>query len=143
MVIDNCQRSTKVANIKVEENKKWVIFLNPTKDTYLVTKHDGCIVKNMVACDWVVSKKECGDIFIELKGKDINHATVQILASADYWMTNKLTHGALAGIIVGTEYPRINTQIQRAMAVFAKKYRGLLYIHSHNVQCDFDSIIKC
>lgn len=141
MSVAKCQKTTKVSKIKVQENNKSVTFLNPSKETYLVTQHDGCMVKNKIACDWVISKHDIGDVFIELKGRDIDHATVQVLTSVEYWKSNNLICGAVAGIIVGSQYPGIDTKIQRAMLMFAKKYKGYLRVYTHNIECTFSSII--
>lgn len=138
MSLANCQESTTVSRIKVEENKKWVIFLNLSNEPYLKTRHDGCVVKQQVGCDWVVSKANTGDVFIELKGKDIKHATEQVLATVEYWKQNGFTNGRLAGLIVGNQYPRIDTQIQKAMQTFARKYKGVLKVYSHNIVCQFN-----
>lgn len=137
MSLAKCQEATTVSRIKVEENRKQVIFLNLLNEPYLKVRHDGCMVRQQVGCDWVVSKSGMGHVFIELKGKDIKHATEQILAAVEYWTQNGFTDGKVAGLIIGNQYPRIDTQIQRAMQIFSQKYKGKLKVYSRNIECQF------
>lgn len=141
MNINECQISTTDSAVKVQENGRKATFLNAKREVYLKTKHDKCLVDNSLASDWVVSKDQVGDVFIELKGKDVEHGTKQVMETARFWKHNGLTHGRLAGLIVCTQYPRIDTKIQRAKQSFAKLYQGPLHVITKNSEFRLEKVL--
>lgn len=142
MSLSKCQRSTTDSRIKVEEKGKKAVFLNDSRETYLKTQHDQCLVSHALASDWVISKDSVGDVIVELKGKDIDHATEQVLSTAQHWVSNELTHGHLAGLIVGTQYPRFDTKVRRGKENFTKRFRGPLHVVTRNCEFQFERVLS-
>lgn len=74
-----CICSTKDSQIKFEENKRKIIFLNPSNHRYKKVKVDGCAIKTGQKCDdLLISQDEHEEHFVELKGVDIMHAIDQL-----------------------------------------------------------------
>src|SRR5687768_11109637 len=93
VAVKACRITTNVSKIKVEENGRSAVIVNTPRVDHVVSAVDGCLVLNSVACDWVISKSEIGDIFIELKGSDVDHAVEQILETMRYWQAGGLRNG--------------------------------------------------
>lgn len=140
MEFDDCFTKTKDSKIKVEENGRKVIISNQLKEKYTKLKIDGCLIKQETASDWAISKKDFGDLVIELKGCDVDHAVDQIKASIVFLETNKLRNGNLACLIVCSRYPRVDTKIQRAQATIASKYKAPLHVTTQNKEYTFASL---
>ena len=100
MKLVNCLNCSSSSKIKVEENGKKATFINVAREEFLRTKIDGCLIQNATACDWAVSKKGVGDILIELKGSDVDHAVDQILKTAAWWHKDNRSNGRLAGLVL-------------------------------------------
>src|SRR3954451_9375532 len=100
MSIDHCKTATTVSKIKVDELGRSAVFLNGKREKFIKIRVDGCVVKNSLAADWVLSKERVGDIIIELKGKDVDHGTRQITATAEFWTAKKFRKGKIAALIV-------------------------------------------
>jgi len=85
-----CIEATTDSRVKVSERGRKAIFLNPDNCNYSKVRVDGCVVKNAKAADWVVSKHAVGDIIVELKGRNVEHAVKQINATAALWTEKRL-----------------------------------------------------
>lgn len=142
MTPSHCFESTRDSKIKVEEKGKKVIISNEMKETYTKIKLDGCLLQHITASDWAISKKELGDLVIELKGCDVDHAVDQIKASILFLDTHNLRNGKLACLIVCKRYPRIDTKIQRAKMEIASKYKAPLHITTENKEYAFSNLFK-
>lgn len=142
MALNHCFEPTRDSKIKVEENGKKVIISNDTKEKYTKLKIDGCLLKQKTASDWAISKEEFGDLVIELKGCDVDHAVDQIKASIVFLETNNLRNGKLACLIVCSRYPRVDTKIQRAQMEIASKYKAPLHVSTQNREYTFPSLFK-
>jgi hypothetical protein len=138
----NCVTITSVSKVNVEENKRRVIINNSNKEKYTVTEVDGCLIKNSIACDWLISNEAVGDVLIELKGCDVAHAVEQILATAEYIDKNKISVGKKAGLIICSKYPRIDTKVQKHKIAFAKKYNAPLHIVNNSGEFTFTNLFK-
>lgn len=126
--IKDFTKSVKFKKIKISENGRTAIFLNPQQDRYYVVSVDGNLLKNVTASDYVISRHKIADIIIELKGMDVDHAVDQILATADYWQKNNLRTGKIAALVVSSRAPRFDTKVQRATTKFYEKFKGHLHI---------------
>jgi hypothetical protein len=142
MPIADCQERTTVSKVKVEEKGKKATFLNDRRIVYTLTRVDGCVIKNGIAADWLVSKADKGDIIIELKGKDVGHAVKQIHRTAALLKEKKLLARPVAALIVATQYPKANTAVQRAQSDFAKTYQGPLHVVTKNHEYRFCRVLR-
>lgn len=135
-----CVKEVRTIKIVVEENQSKLIILNPGKEKYLLANVDGCMVKHKTAADNVLSKEKYGDLVIELKGTDVDHAVDQIMATADYWRVNSLCNGKMAAVIVCKKFPRVDTKVQRAKSKFSSKYKGALHILTKTFEIEYQKL---
>lgn len=142
MSLEECRQSTKVAKILCEENRRKACFLNPRNEEYFKTKVDGCLVRNAVASDWVISRDKVGDVIVELKGKDVDHAVQQIWATAELWRRKGLRMGRLAGLVVCNQYPSIDTKIQRAKLALARAFQAPLHVVCGNYEYSVENVLS-
>lgn len=139
---DKCSKSVRCSKIKVAEKGKSAIIVNENRERYSTIKVDGCLVENEMAADWVISKKDVGDVIIELKGVNIDHATEQVLRTARILTESGMFKSKLAGLIVGQRYPKFDTKVQRAEREFAKLTKGPLHVVCRNREYLFDEIFE-
>ena len=130
------------SKIKVAENKRQAIILNLERKDYYVIKVDGGLIKNSIASDYVVSKLEVGDVVIELKGMDVDHAVEQVLATAEYWSREGLRNGEIAGMVVCSRKPSFFTKAQRFQTTFARKFNAPLHIIPRNDEFVFERLLS-
>jgi hypothetical protein len=127
---DCCREATKVSKIKLDDegSEHTATFINTGRLKHLKIRVDGCLVKQALAADWILSKPEVGHIVVELKGSDVDHAVKQVLETAKLAKKMQGPDEKIAGLIACTRYPRIDTKIQRGKQEFSNKYSGRLYI---------------
>lgn len=117
----HCTIETREKILVLEENKKKCIFSNP--HNHLLTKIvvDGCQITEGTKCDFLVVDHKKNEYFVELKGKDIPHAIEQLESTIKQLSaTGGIQRKA---IIVTSRHPSNDTSIQRAKAMFKKKYK--------------------
>jgi hypothetical protein len=142
IVKDKCKEYTTVSRVQVSERCRKATFLNPDNFQYLKVRVDNCIVENATAADWLISKEGIGDVIVELKGRNVEHAVKQINATAELWTGEGLRTGKLAALIVATQYPSANTAIQKAQQAFSKKYNGPLHVVTRNAEYCFECVLS-
>jgi hypothetical protein len=138
---DECTCEQSHSRIKVQERGRSAVFLNLSRAIVLLTRIDGCVVKNQTAADWVVTWTASRELIVELKGRNVEHACDQI------WHTAQLVHrncpgSKLAGLIVCSQFPRFNTAIQKAKTSFARQFSGPLHVVSRNCEYDVDHVFS-
>lgn len=132
MNIEACRVKSNVSRITLAERGRKTTFVNPSKDEYIKTRYDGCVVTNELAADYVVSKSGIGCVIVELKGRNVEHAVKQIEATASFWMRERLCCGQLAALIIAKHYPRSSPSVLKAKGIFYKKYKAHLHIVTKN-----------
>jgi hypothetical protein len=142
MSIEDCKTETTDTKIKVQEGARKAVFLNEARESFAKIKVDGCMVEQELASDWVVSRATIGDVVVELKGKDVSHAIVQIRATIDQWNRDGLRVGKIAGLIVCSQYPKFTTIVQRAKIQLKKDYGAPLHVSSRNMEYDFEQVLE-
>jgi hypothetical protein len=142
MIPNECCSSTQASNVKVSDIKSTsAVFLNPDKAQFRLIRFDGCTVKGQVACDWIVEKQDVGRIALELKGSDVDHAALQIESALRYLKECGMTDLRVAGLIICTRYPSIDTKVQRLKQRLAKSYRAPLKVKTDGRNLSFEAIL--
>lgn len=133
-----------VSKIKLEDkgSVRVAVFLNPGRDRFVKHRMDGGLVKNSISADWMLSKSETGDVVVELKGCDVHHALVQVAATAEFAVKNKLVSGKMAALILCTQHPGIDTKVQRAMNDFAKRFKGPIHTRNRSGEFIFEHVLS-
>ena len=138
MSLDSCTRAVTHSRIKVEENKRKAIFRNPQNDVYKVSVIDGCLVKDGVRSDFLVSKPDTASVIVELKGTDVEHACDQLFASAEHPNVAGLLENRLGFMVVCSRYPRFDAFVARAKQRAAKRYKAGFHVITKEGEFDIE-----
>jgi hypothetical protein len=114
---DECVEAIRHSKVKVEEQGRKAVFLNPDKALVKKVIVDGCLIKDAVLkADYIVSKPGFVDVIVELKGKDVPHARDQIVATLPVWRANPPFSPKVAGLIVCSRSPMSSSELQNMKA---------------------------
>jgi len=141
--LDKCSETITHKNILLEENKSSkIIFSNEKLIEVTKIQVDGCLNINGVKCDWLLIINEPYiEIYIELKGSDVEHAFTQIentikLVSQDYKNVPKYCY------IITTRCPITSAQIQVKAKSFKKKYNVVLKVKKTGCNENINALIS-
>jgi hypothetical protein len=110
---EDCIQTVCDSKPKVEENGRKAVFLNPEKAAIRKVRVDGClIVSDTRRADFIISKPGVVDVIVELKGKDINHARDQIVATLSFWRAYPPFSKRIAGLIICSKSPMSASDLQ-------------------------------
>lgn len=138
--------STSDSKIKLSDpgTKSHAVFLNKERKKYLKFLMDGGLVVNETCADWMLARDHIGNVVVELKGGDVHHAMKQVHAATKFAKENGLLRGGkVAGLVICTQHPAIDTKIQRARNEYQKLYNGPL--HSKSGGCgefEFERVLS-
>ena len=114
---EECIETVNHQKVKVEEQGRKAVFLNPDKALVKKVTVDGCLIKDaMLKADYIVSKPGFVDVIVELKGKDVPHARDQIVATLPVWLANPPFSPKIAGLIVCSRSPLSSSELQNMKA---------------------------
>ncbi|MBK1990191.1 hypothetical protein A0J48_022140 [Sphaerospermopsis aphanizomenoides BCCUSP55] len=129
MDLEQCSEKICHKNILIEEKKSSKInFSNENLIEITKIQVDGCLDIQGVKCDWLLIINEpYVEIYIELKGSDVEHAFEQVentikIISKNYKKVTKYCY------IVTTRCPLNSAQIQVKAKSFKSKYNAVLKI---------------
>lgn len=130
--VDSCIIATTDSLIKLEENNRKILFLNPSRFVYKKVQIDGCTIKKGIRCDkMLLSEDEHYEYYVELKGTDVMHAIDQIEATID--KLGEFNGNRHSYIISTNVAPAYSTRIQLKQAYFKKRYNSELTIREKHL----------
>ena len=142
MDLDKCSEKISHKNILIEEKKSSIIvFINENSIELTKVQVDGCLDIQGVKCDWLLIINEPYiEIYIELKGSDVEHAFAQIentmkIVSKNYKTVLKYCY------IITTRCPITSTQIQVKAKSFRSKYNAVLRIKKTGCNENINALI--
>ena len=142
MDLDKCSEKISHKNILIEEKKSSkIIFTNENSIEVTKVQVDGCLDIQGVKCDWLLIINEPYiEIYIELKGSDVEHAFDQIentikIVSKNYKTVLKYCY------IITTRCPITSTQIQVKAKSFKKNYNAVLKVKKTGSNESFNTFI--
>ncbi|MBE9249453.1 MULTISPECIES: hypothetical protein [Aphanizomenonaceae] len=142
MDLDKCSEKISHKNILIEEKKSSkIVFINENSIELTKVQVDGCLDIQGVKCDWLLIINEPYiEIYIELKGSDVEHAFDQIentikIVSKNYKTVLKYCY------IITTRCPITSTQIQVKAKLFKKNYNAVLKIKKTGFNESFNTFI--
>ena len=125
--VKTCIRQTTDLQIRFEENKRKIIFLNPQRLPYERVDVDGCTINDGVRCDkLLLSADEREERYVELKGTDVMHAIDQLEETIK--RLGEYTDNRHAYVISTNVAPAINTKRQAKIKYFKERYCAELKI---------------
>lgn len=142
MDLDKCSEKISHKNILIEEKKSSkIVFINENSIELTKVQVDGCLDIQGVKCDWLLIINEPYiEIYIELKGSDVEHAFDQIentikIVSKNYKTVLKYCY------IITTRCPITSTQIQVRAKSFKKNYNAVLKVKKTGSNESFNTFI--
>lgn len=114
--------------IVLKEKKSSFIVGNKNQIEIEVVKVDGCVIKTGKRCNYML-RYDSKEIYIELKGRDVNYAVEQIKSTIEKISLDKDLYQK-ESYIVSTKSPRLDTTIQAIKRNFKKMYNSSLKIKS-------------
>lgn len=125
--VEACVLEVDDSQIKFEENKRKIIFLNPERHAYKKVDVDGCTIKDGMRCDkLLLSTDEREERYVELKGTDVMHAIEQLEATIN--RLGEHNENRHAYVICTNVAPAIESRIQLKMKLLKSKYNSALKI---------------
>lgn len=132
----DCEKSNKnptiVLHDKGSKNTRSKFRLeNPNKSNIRLVQVDDCAIKEGLRCDYLVILPDKQELYIELKGRDVEHAVKQIESSIQKLTVDKLAKKF--GFISSTRCPINSAQIQILKKKFKDKYNAKLIIKNGEI----------
>ena len=135
--LPECEERRSDTKIVLQENKSKITFLNPNKDEILIIKVDGCVISDneTLRCDYALIPSDAVEIYVELKGSDIEQAVKQIESTIKLLSENPQKIKKLC-FVVSTRVPKQTTSIQQRQSHFKKNFNASFRIK--NIQDEYD-----
>jgi len=102
-------------------------FCKPPTRSARKIRIDGCVIKNALACDYLIIDWRERKHFVELKGKDVDYAYEQLEATIPKF-TFLGANDVIWCFIVCSEAPATTPKVQIRKAQFAKRFRAQLTV---------------
>lgn len=140
MIAKECLLPRDRSKIKFEENSKSAVFQNPKRSEGLVpVKVDGCVAQSGTRADYVIEDGRRA-IVVELKGRDVEKAAKQVIATASQWVKDLKRSDEVAGLIVASRFPRASSKVQIRQDEFRRQYLNPLHVVCQNCEFEFDQV---
>ena len=131
--VEACICKTKDSQIKFEENKRKIVFENPSRLSYERVDVDGCTITEGIRCDkLLLSEDEHEERYVELKGTDVMHAIDQLEETIKH--LGEYTDNRYAYIISTNVAPAIYPKCQAKIKYFKEKYCAELKIQEKQLK---------
>ena len=133
--------------VKVEEKNKSFILKNPDNERIKVIRIDNCVFDANdpdLRCDFLMRPLTIdSDLFIELKGTEIEHAVNQIASTIQYIYS--IDTGSAGrkrlGYIVGSRYPRDDGRYKSAVKNLRKVHQCKIKYRNKELTEDIENIV--
>jgi len=141
--LPECEEHRSDTKIVLQENKSKITFLNPNKDEILIIKVDGCVISDneTLRCDYALIPSDAVEIYVELKGSDIEQAVKQIESTINLLSENPQKIKKLC-FVVSTRVPKQTTSIQQRQSHFKKKFNASFRIQNTPDKYDLSTPIS-
>lgn len=136
-----CTQLVTHSRVKVEENKRKAVFRNPKNKKYSVVTVDGCLINDGARSDYLVSESETASVLVELKGRDVEHACQQLLATAGRKEVRGLLEKKVGFLVVCRKYPSFDTFVAKAKQKCAKEYKAGFHVVCDQGEFDIEDVV--
>jgi hypothetical protein len=141
-VIDKrCIEVVRHRKIKVEENGKSAVVLNPKAEKFIRVQVDGCAQTDGIKADWAIERARAA-VIVELKGGNVQHGADQVLSTARHWTACEKRCDRVAGLIVGRQSPQANATMQLKKQEFTRRYGGPLHVVGQNEEYQWGALFE-
>jgi len=137
----SCTETVSHSRVKVEENSSKAIFKNDHREEFKISQVDGCLVKDGIRCDKLVSKPNTASVLVELKGSDVSHACDQLFASANHPAVKPLLEKRLGFLVICARVPRFDGFVLKAKQRAAKQFKAGFHIVKNRGEFDIERAV--
>jgi hypothetical protein len=137
LIEHECITYTDRSSVHVSERGVGATFLNARRKLVRQVRYDGCYksAQGGRRADYIIGMQAVGDVILELKGSDLDHAVSQVEATLAEWRADPIRFEPIACLVVlGSRVPRITTR----SAVFEREFfqgnRTLLWIRESGIE---------
>ncbi|MEQ8998240.1 MAG: hypothetical protein RID53_17230 [Coleofasciculus sp. B1-GNL1-01] len=110
---------------------------NPNRATIKVVQVDDCVIKDGIRCDYLLILPNEQEVYIELKGSNVQHAVEQIERAIEVLSCNCKSLIKLC-FISSTRCPINSTEIQNLKKKFKQKYNAKLFIKNGEISYTYE-----
>jgi len=110
------------SKVTVKRDGRRATFVNPDHAEIQCVDLDCWLPANETRADFVLAKPGTADVIVELKGKEIDHAARQIVATLGAWKQAPPFSEMIGGLIVFTRSPKAAAQIGELKKRMLKKH---------------------
>lgn len=136
-----CRTIKNGLRIPVCENKRSFVFLNPGRESHELVQVDGCAIKIGLRCDWAMLLSSGREVYIELKGTDLNHAYDQVVATVPK-ISKNLKSAEKVFCLIGTRIPEEDTSGQRMRLLLKKKFGIKTFKRSRTMEASEEDLFQ-
>lgn len=136
---DHCTVVTNNSIEKFEERRSTLNIKNSARRDLLRLQVDGCLIVTGKRCDWLlIDKKTNTEIFIELKGADVDEGIKQICTSVEVLSKNPKKK---FGYVVCTRCPISSPGLQKLQKALLKSHSMTLRVRSRIHTEDIEALV--
>jgi len=124
-------------SVHVSEKGVGATFLNKRRKLVRTVHYDDCYntVRDIRQADYIIGIQTVGDIILELKGSNLDHAVSQVHETLTRWRTDAIRFEPIACLIVfGSRIPRITTRSAVMEREFFQDNRAFLWIRESGAE---------
>jgi hypothetical protein len=136
---ENCKADPRIV---LQENKSKITFFNADRNEIRIIKIDGCVIKDnkTLRCDYGIIPCGEAEIYVELKGKGIEHGIKQIASTIKSLSSNPQKIRKLCFIVCSKVAPRANTGVQKSKSLFKKNFNAELKVNNTPEEYDLGKL---
>lgn len=137
---NHCSEVVNHTEIKCEEKKSKIIFLNPNRHNINKIKVDGCQItdQNKPKCDYLLIHTDTEiEYYVELKGHDVKRGLEQIEATIPR-LSKSADKQEKYCFVISVRCPQIDTQIQNLEKALKRKYKARVIIKNSPYRHSFE-----
>jgi hypothetical protein len=125
---------------KFHENKSTLRIINKKNRKLSRRSVDGCLITTGIRCDYLlVDEITETEVYIELKGSDVEHAVDQICITSNQLSASPQIKW---GYVICTRNPMNSTEVQIAQKKVAKSHNLRLRVKKTVHEVDIEDLIK-
>ena len=137
----NCTESANHSVIKVEENRRKAKFRNLHNENFEISQVDGCLIKQGIRCDKLVTKVGVASVLVELKGSNVSHACDQLISAVEHSAVKPLLADKVGFLVICSKYPRFDGFVIKAKQWAAKKYKSGFHVIKNEGEFDIERAV--
>lgn len=136
-----CTQHVTHSRVKVEENKRKAVFLNPGNKKYSVITVDGCLITEGERSDYIVSETGNASVLVELKGRDVEHACQQLLTTVKSKEAKAVLEKKVGFLVICRKFPRFDTFVAKAKQKCAREHKAGFHVVCDQGEFDIEDVV--